>query len=302
VVVARKQDEDVSWLLNSSLNITHAIYTVDNTTISSATPYKIPLNKGHEAMIYLSYIIDNYDALSDITIFIHAHQITWHNNDLLDSDSLKHLEHLLPDHVTRVGYFNLRCHHEPGCPDWLHLDRPDDELDTHRKMEERAFSLNVWKELHPNVKPPKAISQPCCAQFAVSRDRIRALPREEYIRYRKWVTHTKLDDIYSGRVMEYSYQFIFAGVPELCPEMHVCYCNGYGVCFGGKEELQEWFDQREKMRALDKDAVEMSAQPEKAEEMSFEARRIDTWLRERKEEAFLRGKDPSLRALEVGRP
>ncbi|KIW71313.1 hypothetical protein PV04_03494 [Phialophora macrospora] len=303
VVVARQESEDVSWLENSTLNVSRAVYVVDKPALSPG--YEVPRNKGHEAMVYLSYIIDHYENLSDVSIFVHAHRTTWHNNDLLDSDMIKTIEHLSDAHVTRAGYFNLRCHHEPGCPDWLHLDRPDEELDTHRKMEERAFSLAVWSELHPNVPPPKAISQPCCAQFAVSRDRIRAVPREEYIRYRDWVLHTELSDTFSGRVMEYSWQFLFAGVSELCPAMHACYCDGYGICFGGAERLEQWFDMRAEIRRLQ--AEEVPEKPgipatdaEAAKAMAVHG--MEARLEELKQGAFDRGADPRLRALEVGRP
>ncbi|KAL6241687.1 hypothetical protein RBB50_011469 [Rhinocladiella similis] len=308
-VVARTQSESVDWLEEAvDLGVSKAVYVVDNPTLSP--DHQVPANKGHEAMVYLTYIIDHYDDLADISIFVHAHQIAWHNNDLLDSDMVKTIRHLSEAHVTRVGYFNLRCHHEPGCPDWLHLDRPKDQLDTFRKMEEHAFSLSVWAQLHPHTQPPRAISQPCCAQFAVSRDRIRAIPRAEYVRYRDWLLTTELEDKLSGRVMEYSWQFIFAGVPELCPEMHVCYCDGYGVCFGGAGELQHWLEIREKMRALDADANELlpdsgqaSQETErKVAQIRSQARELDAQLLQLKLDAFRRGQDAHLRALEVGRP
>ena len=33
--------------------------------------YNIPVNKGNESSVYLKYIIDNYENLSDFTFFIH---------------------------------------------------------------------------------------------------------------------------------------------------------------------------------------------------------------------------------------
>ena len=299
LVVPRQESEETTWLENLGLNVTKAIFVVDNPSLSPG--YTIPKNKGHEAMVYLTYIIDHYDDLSDVSIFAHSHEITWHNNDLLDSSMIKTIEHLSEAHVTRVGYFNLRCHDEPGCPDWLHLDRPNDELDMHRKMEERAFSLDVWKELHPNVPPPKAISQPCCAQFAVSRDRIQAIPKSEYMRYRDWLLNTKLSDEFSGRVMEYSWQFLLAGVPELCPAMHLCYCDGYGICFGGAAAFQEYFDIREEMRKINSELPKMAGVPAEAAKARARAHDMDVRLEQLKQEAFNRGKDPRLRALEVGR-
>lgn len=59
--------EDVSWIKNElgsvhDLNI--AIYTVDD----PSSEYHVPKNKGNEAMVYLTYIIDNYDSLSEVTM------------------------------------------------------------------------------------------------------------------------------------------------------------------------------------------------------------------------------------------
>jgi hypothetical protein len=199
--------------------------------------------------------------------------------------------------------FNTRCHHEPGCADWLRFDRPDEELDTYQKMEERYFTAEVWKELHPGISVPQAVSQPCCAQFAVSRDRVRQHPRSEYVRYRDWLLNTKLDDIMSGRVMEYSWQYLFTGKPELCPEMHVCYCDGYGICFGGPSELQTWFDIRHGSRNLYGQAADLynAGQYEKAKDAETQRNALESKLQELKAQAFERGKDPQNRAAECGR-
>lgn len=54
LVVARIMGEDVSWVFNSSelsgdTALERIIYTVDD----PQSPYKVPANKGHEAMTYL---------------------------------------------------------------------------------------------------------------------------------------------------------------------------------------------------------------------------------------------------------
>jgi hypothetical protein len=302
IVMAKLESEDTSWLQYVPNYINRAVYVVDKPALSPG--FRVPINKGHEGMAYLTYIIDHYYNLSDTTIFIHAHRTSWHNNDLLDWDILKTLQHMSDDHVARVGYFNTRCHHEPGCPDWLHLDRPKDQLDTYRKMEERAFSIDVWHELHPGVAPPPAISQPCCAQFAVSSQRIQAIPLSEYIRYRDWLTHTKLVDDFSGRIMEYSWQYIFAGVPELCPAINYCYCEGYGICMGGPSELQHWLDLRAERKNVSERAHNITDDPSKASELRElrdRAHTLKVQLEQLKSEAFDRGQDPKARAAEGGR-
>ena len=303
LVIGRLSNEDVSWIDTELPGMKTAMYVVDDNSTEAAL--HIPRNKGHEAMVYLTYIIDHYDDLADTSIFFHPHLVTWHNNDLLDSNAATTIRHLSDAHVARVGYFNSRCHHEPGCPDWLHLDRPETEFDEYRKMEERFFTAKLWRELHPDAPLPPAISQPCCAQFAVSRDRIRSHPRAEYVRYRDWLLNADLGDEMSGRVMEYTWQYIFTGQAELCPAMNVCYCDGYGVCFGGAPEFQHWLDLRDQSRELEKKANRLSVEGKGDGQEAVIAREkvsaLDTELQDLKRQAFERGKDPKNRAIECGR-
>ena len=52
-------------------------------------------------MVYLTYIIGNYDNLLDTVLFFHPHRITWHNGALLILDSKKTIERLSDAKVTR---------------------------------------------------------------------------------------------------------------------------------------------------------------------------------------------------------
>ena len=101
IVFARPQSGDVYWLPIADSNTTIAIYVVDNPSLSP--DYTIPQNKGREAMVYLTYIIDHYENLSDVSIFTHSYMISSHNNDLLDSSMLQTIQHLSLPHVARVG-------------------------------------------------------------------------------------------------------------------------------------------------------------------------------------------------------
>ena len=302
LVMGKLKDDDISWINQELPNLDTAIYIVDD----DSGPLRIPQNKGHEAMVYLTYIIDHYDDLPDTNLFFHPHKITWHNNILLNLDTAFTIERLSDARVAREGYFNARCHHDPGCPDWLHLDRPEAEWDLIKKTEERFFTRDLWQELHPGAPFPVSISQPCCAQFAVSKDRIQAKPQAEYIRYREWLLNTELPDEISGRIMEYTWQYIFAGFAEFCPAMHACYCDGYGICFGGAQQLQGWLDilkNREMCNTEASELVEAGHQPESeaVKSLKQQIRELDEDLSARKEEAFQRGDDPKNRAIEVGR-
>jgi hypothetical protein len=303
--MARLSKEDITWVHEELTGFNLSIYTVDDPT----SALKVPANKGHEAMAYLTYIIDNYANLPDVVLFFHPHRVTWHNNVLLDIDSAKTISRLNPGHVLRQGYFNARCHHDPGCPNWIHLDRPEAEWDLVKKKEEQHFTSSVWRELHPFAAFPAALSQPCCAQFAVSGERLRARPKSEYEHYRDWLLNTPLKDDYSGRIMEYNWQYIFTGEPEFCPSQHKCYCDGYGVCFGGTDEtkLNEWLKTLRQMELVDNKLERWRADallaPSHDALIAAEDEReaLHNQLVLLKNKAYKRGEDPRARAEECGR-
>ncbi|KAF7948819.1 hypothetical protein EAE96_008006 [Botrytis aclada] len=319
LVISRTKDEDVNWIKENFENdpsIQSAIYTADD----PKAEYHPPQNKGHEVMIYLSYIIENYNNLSDVNIFMHSHQTTWHNNDLLDLDAVQMISRLSSERVIREGYMNLRCHWHPGCPDWMHPGIVEEDDD----KQEQTIMARAWLELFPLEPVPKVLAQPCCAQFAVSKERIRTLPLARYISYRDWLLRTEISDYISGRVWEYIWQFVFAGQTTLCPKEHICYCDGYGICFGGEMEYQAyWENQTEKdnlniqledwnirngemQNLIDEgrgDEMENSEKPDSAikEKLEREIDEIQRWLEMSKEEAMKRGDVALNRAIEAGR-
>lgn len=84
LVVPHLKNEDTSWIegelgdMLESGALSTAVYTVDD----RSAELHPPKNKGHEVVVYLSYIIDFYDELADVNIFMHWHRYAWHNNDL----------------------------------------------------------------------------------------------------------------------------------------------------------------------------------------------------------------------------
>jgi hypothetical protein len=55
-------------------------------------------------MVYLSYIVDHYDNLSDVNMFLHSHRFAWHNNELLGGDSVEMVSRLFAERVQREGF------------------------------------------------------------------------------------------------------------------------------------------------------------------------------------------------------
>ena len=102
LIIVHQKADDVSWAwqnLKEEANLSLIHYAVDD----EYAPYKIPKNKGHEVMPYLSYIINRYNELPDVSIFVHGHQKTWHNNDFLDQDMVLMVRRLSAPKVIRDG-------------------------------------------------------------------------------------------------------------------------------------------------------------------------------------------------------
>lgn len=299
LVVPKLKSESVSWIAQELPDLKTAIYHVDDPSVGG--PYQVPKNKGHEAMVYLTYIIDHYDTLPDSILFFHAHRIAWHNNILLGLNSATTIRRMRDDRIARVGYMNSRCHLDPGCPDWIHLDRPPLDFDMVKKPEEQHFSFELWAQLFPGHRAPPVLSQPCCAQFAVSRERVRDNPKTFYEHLRQWLLETRLEDADSGRVFEYMWQYIFARNPEHCPAPHSCYCDGYGICFGSGAKLDDWLKKLRTREIADDELREAEEQHREAGvigEIRGRVARLNRELEAEKMEAYKRGEDEQNRAVE----
>ena len=188
-------DEEASWQ--------HAIYHMDE----PKAKYHVPVNKGREAMAYLTYLVDHYEALPSTIAFIHPHKegwpVAWHT-DSEDHSNVKSLNELRLNYVQEHGYVNLRCAHNPGCPEEVQPFRDDQGRKAERAM------IDTWKFMFGDASTvPSIIAAPCCSQFAVTKNQTLARPKSDYVRFRDWLIETTLDDDTSGRTMEYLWHVFF---------------------------------------------------------------------------------------------
>lgn len=109
-----------------------------------------------------------------------------------------------------LGYVNLRCEHDPGCPTGVFPLNPT-EIDV-ANHDIRAYFSDAYQQIF-HVAPhqvPAEIGNVCCGQFALSRERILARPREDYRRILDWAaTTTQTDDFGVGWVMEKLWHIVF---------------------------------------------------------------------------------------------
>ncbi|KAL4956507.1 hypothetical protein BDW69DRAFT_158384 [Aspergillus filifer] len=221
MVVASMKSDDVSWLHKFFPDWHKDIYVVDDKKASLT----VRQNKGRESMVYLTYIIDNYENLPDSILFIHSQRYQWHNDDPY-YDGVPMLRNFQLPYLEKQGYVNLRCVWVLGCPEEIHP-----LSDTHREaVHAGEYFKNGFMQLFPGVEVPDAVGVSCCAQFGVTSWKIRERPKSDYVRFRKWLSETDLTDDLSGRIMEYSWHMIFGKDAIHCPSAEECYCKVFGLC------------------------------------------------------------------------
>jgi hypothetical protein len=219
---------------------------------------------------------------------------------------------------------NMRCNWMPGCPEWIHPGQiePDSE-----KMEQSMIA-DAWAELFPGKPIPNILAQPCCSQFALSREKIRSIPRERFEHYRKWLLRSPIRDTMSGRIFEYIWQVIFLDEARFCPDQRSCYCDGFGVCFEDDVTFEKWFELRWRKKTAETELKEWDEQAEEIEkyrqegnlqskieagelkvpevgkndELATMIRALDADLEYRRVQALQRGRDARIRAESAGRP
>lgn len=210
LVMGKMTHEDVAWTQELT-DWQKAIYCVDiNLTTPCPVPgggLRVPVNKAKEAMPYLTYIIDHYDALPDVMAFVHAHRngmpAAWHN-DAPNHDAVRMLQQLKTSTVLERGYVNLRCITEIGCPAEVQPFRSPPMEDKHAEHAFPYFYAAFFNKTYEQMREEiGVVGTPCCAQFAVGKAEVLKRERGFYERIRRVLLETGYDDDTSGRVMEY---------------------------------------------------------------------------------------------------
>lgn len=186
------------------------IYTVDDTN----APMHTPKNKGREALPYLQYLVDHYDDLPTVVVFLHSHRdgvfAGWHI-DTMDYSNVDSVRALRKEFVQEAGFVNLRCQLSPGCPTAIQPFRSPPMMENPGE----AHYATAWKALFPNEPVPREVGAPCCSQFAVSREQILQRPHSDYQRMYDWVMNNDLPDEVTSNIMEYTWHIIFGKEPVL---------------------------------------------------------------------------------------
>ena len=270
VVSRMSTDGDPSWLDDLASRYHLCVYTVDAPADPRSDLLQVPANRGHEAMTYLTFLIDNYDHLPAAgMVFVHGSRWAWHN-DHPNYDNAALLAALnVPAALEPSGYHNLRCDWSVStCPSSV---APQGSLQNSfqaviepwsaRTASDKALPVTLatlfggGDSLPVQLDRTNTLRSQCCAQFVVSRESAWQHSRDEYVALRQWLLDgagdrpfvrgaAPRDDRVAGRILSYLWHVLFiahegsesAGIDlgrlnqQACPRADECYCRLYGRC------------------------------------------------------------------------
>lgn len=208
-------DGSTAWLSSSSLKEKYhlCIYEVDSPPTNRGGGgggkddddeflLRVPANRGHESMSYLTFLIDNYGSIPSAgAVFIHGARYAWHN-DHASYDNLALLRDLdVAAALAPHGYHNLRCDWSLGTCDaaaaqgslataFQAATSPWDK----RAVSDAAFPGALTQIFGgggggeaTRLGRADAVRSQCCAQFVVSRSKVHTHSRAEYFALRQWL-------------------------------------------------------------------------------------------------------------------
>jgi len=184
-VVVAHYNKDTSWTKN--LKYPSRVIT------KSGIPYETPPNRGNEASSYLQYIIEEYDNLDDITIFVHDHRSDWHHKENID-EAINRM-------IFDKPYYNFNTNDMGNA--LTELTRFPQEMNRmylHTPFFEKLLGLKI---------DPTQIVYRNSAQFYVTKDTIRQYPKEIYLHMYIWLMSTPEISWMTSRVFEYLWHVIF---------------------------------------------------------------------------------------------
>lgn len=121
-------------------------------------------NVGQEIASYMRFILMFWDYLPENVAFVHGHEKTWHQEGYKMSYMLRHIC------LRKFEYMSLNAYEDDA---WMPKKGSMSYYDIIKKY---------WKpfEFYLGPFPAGGFKEKCCAQFIVSRDRIRSRPRKLY--------------------------------------------------------------------------------------------------------------------------
>jgi hypothetical protein len=164
VIVANHYQENLDWLKKSKWPVV-VINKEGADPTDLPVQYTIP-NKGFETSGYLKYIVENYDNLPDHIAFLHGHEEAWHQ--FHDQGLLELIEGANIDKHQFIPLNNFMR--------WYPFaDEGNPEI-----MDIVTYWDRIGFPIHMHPPHYFMLRVPIGAQFIVAKERILALPKEQW--------------------------------------------------------------------------------------------------------------------------
>ena len=208
--------------------------------INPVLPLRIIPNRGSESISYITAIIDHYDDLPDIMLFMHGHRFSWHT--LLAQDWT--LRRLATHPPTDPSFTSTNGYHALGCLERWRNDISQlfpTEIDAnwnsnngprwHESLAARF--VQAWSEHLGEAYQlplPEYVRVPTAASFAASKQAILRRPKAFYEDMREWLLKTNIENKWLGIVMEFQVGIMIANTSHFSVSQERCLCDLYSVC------------------------------------------------------------------------
>lgn len=190
-VVVAHYDEDLSW----TNNLKYPYIVISRSGIDRDV---VP-NRGNEAGSYLEYIINNYDNLSDVTVFVHGHRRHWHNNCFVD----EYINECKFEH----DYYNINTHNSARCPERSELE----ELRCSGAITLLRTTKRIVEEGINDTIDIAKLRYRASAMFYVKRQNIHRHSLDVYKKWYNFIMNTPMSVVDTGKTFEYTWHVIFTG-------------------------------------------------------------------------------------------
>ena len=195
-VVVSTFKKNTNWT-NKFDNTRYNVIKYTKNIHAQPSPTNLTVNKGHEASTYLKHIVENYDSLTEKTVFLHDDEYSWHHSGSI--------VRLVKTHIGRTDYFNLnsfvlgsilRNKHSPIMFEQYYKPYLEPYLGPHEP-------LGDW-----------TVGKKGCAQYIVHKKHILNKPKVMYEDLLEWILTSRYGESVQCRnieakFMEWTWDVIF---------------------------------------------------------------------------------------------
>jgi len=193
-VVVSRYKKNTDWLKSLEKYNTNIMIYDKNEPLNK---YNIPVNKGNEASVYLKYIIDNYDNLTDFTFFIHDEEYSWHHTGRIEERFLEAIN-------SKELFYNINNYY---LAPYEHITEKKELSEWYNEYIEPYIPFDKL----PNKDWLNGYKG--CAQFLVHKDLIRHMPIKFYMDIYNWILKFDKPRL-SGYFLEWTWHLFWVISPK----------------------------------------------------------------------------------------